>query len=175
MLNRRSIGKLSGKSKVFGVVPIALFSIFWSIILLLAVGSCWETVSLRCQPRSEQVICDIQGGLFLGPSRTLTVSKAQLSGVQVIRKAGKKTIDRIVFSTINGQEIPLNLGIGGDVTIQLNEQVHRIQKFIADPQAQTLTVETQRKFPWPFLPITLLAGFMFWQANIKLKKIWYGS
>jgi hypothetical protein len=180
MRNRRTIpvpgGRTNGKSsrtaKFFKTVGVAIFSMFWIFFLLLIVSSFWETTSLNCLPQPKQIICTIEGDMLFGQHRKTTVPKAQLSGVNVIRKPGKKYIDRIVLSTIDRPEIPLNNGIGGEITIQLNEQVDRIRAFIADPQAQTLTLETHRNFPLPFLPLTLLIGFMLWRAGLEVKSIW---
>jgi hypothetical protein len=180
MRNRRTIpvprGRTNGKSsrtaKFFKTVGVAIFSMFWIFFLLLIVSSFWETTSLKCLPQPKQIICTIEGDMLFGQHRKTTVPKAQLSGVNVIRKPGKKYIDRIVLSTINRPEIPLNDGGGGEITIQLNEQVDRIRAFIADPQAQTLTVETHRNFPLLLLPLTLLTGFMFWRAGLEVKRIW---
>jgi hypothetical protein len=172
MLNRRAIGKSSRTAKFCETVGVAIFAMFWIFFFLFIVSSFWETTRLKCQPQPKQIICTIEGDMLFGQHRRTTVPKAQLSGVKVIRKPGKKNIDRIVLSTIDRPEIPLNDGGGGEITIQLNEQVDRIQAFIADPQAQTLTVETHRNFPLSLLPLTLLVGFMLWRAGLQLKSIW---
>jgi hypothetical protein len=180
MRNRRTIPvpggytnrKLSRTAKFLKTVGVAIFSMFWIFFLLIIVSSFWETASLKCQPQPKQIICNIEGEMLFGQHRSTTVPKAQLSGIQVIRKQGKKNIARIVLFTIDRQEVPLNNGIGGEITIQLNEQVDRIRAFIADPQAQTLTVETHRNFPLLLLPLTLLTGFMFWRAGLEVKSIW---
>jgi hypothetical protein len=172
MRKRRMIRTSSRRSKFFSSVFIAIFSMFWIFFLLLILGSFWETMSLKCQPQPQQIICNIEGETLFGQRQTTTVPKARLSGVKIIRKPGKKHIDRLVLSTIDQQEIPLNNGVGGEITIQLNEQVDRIRAFITDPQAQTLTVETHRNFPLPLLPLTLLTGFMIWRAGLEIKRIW---
>jgi hypothetical protein len=174
MLNRKIVRKSFRKSKLFGGVHIVFFSIFWILFLLGGVATFWETVILDCQPQPAQIICNIQREPFLGYRSTAAIPKSQLSGVKVIRKTGKKYIDRISLTTLNHQEIPLNSGVGGEVTIQLNEQVDRIQKFIVDPQAQTLRVETYRSLPLILLPLPLLVGFMLWQSGLRLYKLWNG-
>ncbi len=71
---------------------------------------------------------------------------------------------------IDRTEIPLSRGTG-DVVVQLERKMDRIATFIADPQAKTLNIETQRHFPILLWPPT---AFLLWFNGVLLKRMLFG-
>jgi hypothetical protein len=112
-------------------------------------GYGWETVSFQCAPRSGQVMCKLSGEPKPGKKRTVSIAKQQLTGVKVRQKdsdyADSSTVNMIVLTTIDKKEIPLTIEWGGAATIQLLKQIDELSAFIADPQAQTLSLKTERE------------------------------
>jgi hypothetical protein len=165
--NQTLIHQFSWKDKLFGTACLAGVSFFWYMLMM---GIYWETVSLQCKPTADKVACSIRGE-YPGGTRTLEIPKAQLSGVKAIRQGRKKTPRQVVLSTFDKETIPLTRCWGCDASIQLEQNIDRIAAFIADPQAQTLRIETRRNFP--LLPL-LMTGGIIWFNGLCLKRLWIG-
>jgi hypothetical protein len=71
---------------------------------------------------------------------------------------------------IDRTEIPLSRGTG-DVVVQLDRKMDQIATFIADPQATTLNVKTQRHFP---ILLWLPTAFLLWFNGVLLKRMLFG-
>jgi hypothetical protein len=154
------------KKKLAGTAIVIIVSGGW----YLAIADAWETVSLKCQPSSERVICKISGEPYPGIRRNIEIPKTQLSGVKhTFRLMEGNLVQHVVLTTKDGQGIPLNIHPTGIITIQLIKQQSRITAFIANPQDQTLMVETQRNFPLPLFAIT---GGMICCSGLYLKRLW---
>jgi hypothetical protein len=112
-------------------------------------GYGWETVSFQCKPQTGTVMCKLTGEPRPGKKRIVAIAKNQLSGVKVRTKDGpysdNSTVDMIVLTTIDKKEIPLTIEWGGAATVQMLKQIDEINAFIADPQAQTLSLKTDRE------------------------------
>jgi hypothetical protein len=112
-------------------------------------GYGWETVSFQCKPQAGTVMCKLMGEPRPGKKRIVTIAKNQLSGVKVRTKgsayADGSTVNMIVLTTIDNKEIPLTIEWGGAATVQMLKQCDQLAAFIADPQAQTLSLKTDRE------------------------------
>jgi hypothetical protein len=160
--------QLSGKEKVFctGLMVASM-----GFLSMLMIGIFWETVSIQCQPSPDQVICKISGEPSPGETKTLEIPKSQLAEVKRIdTRRRKKTDRRIGLVLIDRTEIPLSRGTG-DVVVQLDRKIDQIAKFIADPQATTLNVETQRHFP---ILLWLPTALLLWFNGVLLKRMLFG-
>jgi hypothetical protein len=163
-----SLTQLSGKEKLFCTGLIVTSMGFWSILM---VGIFWETVSIQCQPSPDQVMCKISGENSPGNTTILEIPKSQIAAVSRIDGNRRKKIDRrIGLVLIDRTEIPLTRGTG-DAMVQLERKMDQIATFIADPQAQTLQVETQRQLP--FL-LWLPTSFLLWFNGVLLKRMLFG-
>jgi hypothetical protein len=132
----------------------------------------WETTRLTCQPRYGFVQCHLLESLKPGKNRRVSIAKTQLSGVIVHeQQTVDNTLEQINLITVDHQEIPLTTQWGGNATVQLRPKVDEIANFIADPQAQTLDIETHRDFlpALPVLVIYCLASGSF------LKSAWFDA
>jgi hypothetical protein len=117
------------------------------------------------------VICKISGEPHPGGTKTLEIPKSQLAEIKRIdERRRRKTDRRIGLVTIDRKEIPLSRGTG-DVVVQLEKKMDQIATFIADPQANTLNVETQRHFPILLWPPT---AFLLWFNGVLLKRMLFG-
>ena len=138
------------------------------ICYFLIVALYWETTSLKCQPELQQgVLCNIVSESSPIQMRRRSIPKTQLAEVKVIYQKGRRPLSRVVLIGIDRQEIPLTDNWGGSVTTQLKQKIDLINTFIADPQAQTLTVETRRDIPLQTIPIVGFIAFV----NMALLKI----
>jgi hypothetical protein len=112
-------------------------------------GYGWETVSFQCKPQTGTVMCKLIGEPRPGKKRIVSIAKHKLSGVKVMTKDGphrdNSTVDMIVLTTTDKKEIPLTIEWGGAATVQMLKQIDEINAFIADPQAQTLSLKTDRE------------------------------
>ncbi|WP_295622239.1 hypothetical protein [Chamaesiphon sp. GL140_3_metabinner_50] len=159
--------RLSWNRKLIGTALLGSFSVFW---YLLMVAIYWETVSLKCQPNPELVICTITGEPYPGRIRSIEVPKQQLAGVEIVDRQSRGKY-RIGLITRDRQEIPLTKHWNGDATAQIETQLGRISAFINDPNAKTLTIETHRDFPLLALVMTVgVIGF----CSLSLKRLWLG-
>jgi hypothetical protein len=165
--NLMPIRQYSWKNKLFGTALISGFSFFWYMLMM---GIYWETVSLQCKPKERQSVCSIRGE-YPGGTRALEISKAQLSGVKAIRQGRKQSPRQVVLSTLDKEKIPLTRCWSCDASIQVEKQMDQIAAFIADPQAQTLRIETRRNFP--LLPLAMTGGII-WFNVLCLKRLWIG-
>lgn len=159
--------KYSIKNKLLWTPFIAIIPGFW---IILVIGMCWETVSLKCSPSPVEVICKINGEQNPGETSMLEVPKSQLAEVAVINRQRKGSY-RIGLITIDQLKIPLTRGYSGDATVQLEQQFDRIATFIADPNATNLNIETKRNFP-PL--IWIISAGIFGFNGWWLKRLWIG-
>jgi hypothetical protein len=156
-------------SKLAGTAIITIVAGSW----YLAIADSWETVSLQCQPSPEQVVCKISGEPYPGIKRNIAIPKTQLSGIKpTFRMMEDNLVQHLVLTTIDRQEISLNIHPSGHLTVQLSQQQNKIAAFLANPQARTLAITTQRNFSLPLLVIT--AGIMG-MSGFYLKKLWIDS
>jgi hypothetical protein len=163
------MNQFSLKDKIFATALVGATAGFWYILM---VAIFWETVSLKCQPQPVEVICKIAGEPYPGGIRNIEIPKSQIVEVRKIYGISKKNKDgyKIGLITVDQQAIALTRG-QGDVINQLNIKMERIARFIADPQAQTLDVETQRNFP---VLLWLPTGAIIWFGGLYLKMAWLG-
>jgi hypothetical protein len=163
------MNRASWTSKLAGTAIVTIISSGW----YLAIADTWETVSLNCQPCPEQVLCKITGEPYPGIKRNIEIPKTQLAGIKpTFRAMEGNLVQHMVLTTIDRQQIPLNIHPGGHLTVQLSPQQNKIAAFLANPQAQTLAITTQRNFPLPLLIIT--AG-VIGMSGFYLKKLWIDS
>jgi hypothetical protein len=159
----------SWSSKLAGTTIVTIVAGGW----YLAIAPVWETVSLTCQPSPEQVICKISGEPYPGITRNIAILKNQLSGIKpTFRSIEGNLVQHIVLTTIDQQEIPLNIHPSGHLTVQLFQQKNKIAAFLANPQAQTLAITTQRNFP---LPLSVITAVIMGMSGFYLKKLWIDS
>jgi hypothetical protein len=164
-MNRSSLIK-----KVFGTALILGFSWLW---YLQIVDEYLETVSIKCQPSPVQVICRISNEPYLG-GRSLEVSKTQLTGTEYLFRAMEgSTIQWIALTMIDEKIIILNRSPGGKIIRQLVKYKAQIAKFIADPQAKTLSIETHRRDI--NLQMQVVTGGIILFSCLCLKKLWIVS
>jgi hypothetical protein len=153
--------------KSFGTAFISIIAWFWYLEL---VDSYWETVSIKCQPNPVQVICHISNKPDPGGTN-LDIPKTQLTGVKYTFRAMEgNVIQGIVLTTIDEQEIPLHRNPRGKLLRQLIKRKAQIAKFIADPQAKNLTIETQPRDVE--LSVLIFTGGMIIFGCLLLKKMW---
>jgi hypothetical protein len=133
-------------SKIIAIAGLAVMPfVAWHYIP----GYGWETVSFQCNPQGAQVMCKLVGDPRPGKKRIVAIAKSELSGVKVVEKGGSyrnSRVNMIVLTTVDQKEIPLTLEWGGAATVQLLKQIDELGTFIADPQAQTLSLKTDREF-----------------------------
>jgi hypothetical protein len=157
--------QISWRAKFFATAFAGTTSLFW---IALMVGISWEIVSFKCQPSPEQVICKLYGEPTPGKTRYLEIPKNQLSRIKMVRQ--RQGRHQAILVTIDRQEIPLVRTWSGDVTAQLDRQFDRITKFIADPQAKTLSIETYRNLN----PLAILMTIgVIWFNGTMMKKVWF--
>jgi hypothetical protein len=143
--------------------------LFWCWYLAL-VDIYWEKVSIKCQPTPVQIVCLISNEPYLG-GRSLEIPKTQLTGTEYLfRSMEESTIQWIALTTIDGKTIILNRSPGGDIIKQLVKHKPQIAKFIADPQAKTLTIETHRRSIELQMLIFIGGAILF--SYLCLKKMW---
>jgi hypothetical protein len=163
------MNRTSRISKLAGTAIITIVAGGW----YLAIAGIWETVSLHCQPSPEQVLCKITGEPYPGITRNITIPKIQLSGIKpTFRAMEDNLVQHLVLTTIDRQEIPLNIHPRGHLTVQLSKQQNKITAFLANPQARTLVVTTQRKFFWP---LSIITAGIIGMSGFYLKKLWIDS
>ena len=159
--------RLSWNQKLFSTALLGSFSAFWCLLMVVMY---WETVSLKCQPNPELVICTITGEPYPGRSRNIKIPKQQLIGVEIVDRQSHGKY-RIGLITNDRQEIPLTKHWNGDATAQIEPHIAQISAFIKDPNAQTLTIETHRDFPLLSLAMT---GGVIGYCGWSLKRLWLG-
>jgi hypothetical protein len=162
------VDRPSGRAKFWGTVFVAGISLFWYMLMVVI---CWETASFKCRPNLGQVVCNISDSPYPGEARNFNIPKAQLSGVKVIKQRTKPYHRKIVLISTDRKEIPLTRNWGGEVNLQLARQIDKIEAFIADPQSQTISIETHRNFPFLLL---LMTGGIVWFNGLLLKRLWFG-
>jgi hypothetical protein len=144
---------------------------FW-VCYFLIVWLYWETIKIECQPDSQQVIlCNIVDEASPTQTTIRSIPKSQLAQVKIIHQKGRNPLSRVVLIGSNRQQMSLTTHWGGSVTAQLKPEIDRINSFIADPQAQTLTIATRRDIPLQAIPIV---GFTTLLNVVLLKKAWTG-
>jgi hypothetical protein len=144
---------------------------FW-VCYFLIVWLYWETIKIECQPNSQQVVfCNITDESSPTQTTTKSIPKSQLAEVKIINQRGRRPLSRVVLIGVNHQQMSLTTHWGGSVTTQLTQEIDQINSFIADPQAQTLTLETRRDIPLQAIPIV---GFLTLLDMVLIKKAWTG-
>jgi hypothetical protein len=161
------MNKASLVKKIFSTVCVGGFLLFWYLEI---VDDYLETVSIKCQPRPVEVICHISSEPSLG-GINLDIPKTQITGIESIhRSMDGNIIYWIALATVDKKGIPLHRNPQGKVINQLIKHKAQIAKFIADPQAQTLIIETHRRnIPLQMLVVT--GGIMLFSC-LYLKKLW---
>jgi hypothetical protein len=161
-MNRASLVK-----KIFSTACVGGFLLFWYMEII---DDYLETVSIKCQPRPAEVICHISSEPSLG-GINLDIPKTQLTGIESIhRSMDGNIIYWIALATIDEKRIPLHRSPQGKIINQLHKYKPQIAKFITDPQAQILTIETHRRdIPLQMLVVT---GGILLFSYLYLKKLW---
>jgi hypothetical protein len=124
----------------------------------------WETIQFDCQPKREQVQCRLSQDTRSGKKPIVTsIAKSQLTGVKVLERHGGKQgiVNHIILTTIDRKEIPLTKDWGGAATVQLLKQIDELEAFINDPQAQTLSLKTDRDY-LSMAPGLLIGATLAW-------------
>jgi hypothetical protein len=129
----------------------------------------WETTSLECgsQAATKQIGCHIHQETYPGRSIDINIAKAQLSRVQIshserTRRSRNGSSYRVVLLTKTGAEIPLTRSFGTNANEQLVGSIGEINRFIDDPQPNTLSIQTSRSWLlWPLAGFVLLADYIF--------------
>jgi hypothetical protein len=161
---------MSWVKKIFVTALVVGFDAFWYAEI---VNDYLETVSIRCQPSPVQVMCQITNEPDLGGTN-LKIPKTQLTEIEYRYRAMEGVaIQWISLTTISEAEIPLNRSRRGRIIQQLRPYKDRIAKFIADPQAQTLNIEThQRNMPFQ---VPIVTGFIILLECLYLRNLWRSS
>ncbi len=130
-------------------------------------GYGWETVSFQCNPQVGQVMCKLIGEHRPGEKRIVTIAKNELSAVKVLQKEGSyndnSLVNMIMLTTIDKKEIPLTIEWGGAATVQMLKQIDKLKAFIADPQAETLSLQTDRELI-QLAPALFICFCLTWEA-----------
>jgi hypothetical protein len=161
------MNKASLVKKIFSTACVGGFLLFWYLEI---VTDYLETVSIKCQPRPVEVICHISSEPSLG-GINLDIPKTQITGIESIhRSMDGNIIYWIALATVDKKGIPLHRSPQGKIINQLIKHKAQIAKFIADPQARTLTIETYRRdIPLQMLVVT---GGTILFSCLYLKKLW---
>lgn len=142
---------------------------FW-VCYFLIVWLYWETIKIECQPNSQQVVlCNIVDESSPIETTIRSIPKSQLSEVKIINQRGRRPLSRVVLIGVDYQQMSLTTRWGGSVTTQLTKEIDRINAFIADSQAQTLSIQTRRDVPLQAIPIV---GFVTLLNMVLVKKAW---
>jgi hypothetical protein len=153
--------------KIFRTACVGGCLWFWYVNII---DDYLETVSIKCQPRPVEVICHISSEPALGVIN-LEIPKTQLTGIESIHRAmDGNRIYWIALATVDEKGIPLHRSPQGNIINQLIKYKAQIAKFIADPQARTLTIETQRR-SIPLQMVVLTGGISLFSC-LYLKKLW---
>jgi hypothetical protein len=127
----------------------------------------WETVSFQCKPQVGTVMCKLIGEPKPGQKRIVAIAKNDLTGVKVVEKESNyddgSRVNMIMLTTIDEKQIPLTIEWGGAATVQMLKQIDELAAFIADPQAQTLSLKTDRE-PIQMLPALFICCALSWGA-----------
>jgi hypothetical protein len=161
------MNKASFVKKIFSSTCVGGFLLFW---YLEVVDDYLETVNIKCHPSPVEVICHISNEPSLG-GINLDVPKTQIVGIESIhRSMDGNIIYWIALATVDKRRIPLHRSPQGKIINQLIKHKVQIAKFIADPQARTLTIETHRRnIPLQMLVVT--GGILLFSC-LYLKKLW---
>jgi hypothetical protein len=132
----------------------------------------WGTVSFNCQPNPVQVLCQIARQPQPGNITTEEIPKTQLTGVKIRFNSGTRGKTKtVVLTTIDGREIAFDDRGGGIVNTQLESQLDLLAGFIANPQAQTLSVETHPDPISMMIPGGVTCLFLYWMAGAMLRAV----
>jgi hypothetical protein len=132
----------------------------------------WSTVSFNCQPSPVQVLCQIARQPQPGNITTEEIPKTQLTGVKIrVNSGGKGKTKTVVLATIDGREIAFVDQGGGIINTQLESQLDLLAGFIADPQAQTLSVETHPDPISMMIPGGVTCLFLYYMAFEVLRSV----
>jgi hypothetical protein len=125
----------------------------------------WETIQFDCQPKRGQVQCRLSQDTRSGKKPIVTtIAKSQLTGVKVLERHGggkQGIVNQVLLTTIDRKEIPLTKDWGGAATVQLLKQIDELEAFINDPQAQTLSLKTDRDY-LSMAPGLLIGATLAW-------------
>jgi hypothetical protein len=131
----------------------------------------WGTVSFNCKPNPVQVLCQIARQPQPGNIATEEILKTQLTGVQVRLNSGTRGKTKtIILTTTDGREIAFADRDGGIINTQLESQIDSLAAFIANPQAQTLSVETHPD-PTGMIPGSIVCLGLYWIAGGMLRAV----
>ncbi len=168
-------GKFFHIAFIFACIAGLPISLHFAYDALRTVGQ--GTVSFKCKPAPVQVLCQITRQFHPGSIETEEILKTQLTGVKTRFIGTKKTSKAVFLTTIDGREINFSDRANTIRTHQLEAQIDVMSAFIADLQAQTLSIET-RPDPAEAIPTGLvlvmfycIAGQAFKAVVLDLKKI----
>jgi hypothetical protein len=131
----------------------------------------WGTVSFDCKPNPVQVLCQIARQPQPGNVTTEKILKTQLTGVTIRLNPGNKGKTRtVVLTTIDGRQIAFDDRGGGIVNTQLESQIDALAAFIANPQAQYLSVETHPD-PTGMMPKGIICLGLYWMVGGMLRAV----
>jgi hypothetical protein len=132
----------------------------------------WGTISFNCKPNPVQVLCQIARQPQPGNITTEKILKTQLTGVKIRFVNGTRSPTKsIVLTMIDGREISFTDQRGGIINTQLESQLDLISTFIADPQAQTLSVETHPDPISMMIPGGITCLFLYYMAFEALRSV----
>jgi hypothetical protein len=148
--------KLLGGAMLLAAPFVAYFS---------ATSFGWETIQFNCQPKREQVQCQLSQNTRSGKKPIVTmIAKSQLTGVKVLERHGggkQGIVNQVVLTTIDQKEVPLTKDWGGSATVQLLKRTDELEAFINNPQAQTLDIQTDRDY-LSMAPGLLIGASLAW-------------
>jgi hypothetical protein len=131
----------------------------------------WGTVSFNCQPNPVQVLCQIARQPQPGNITTEEILKTQLTGVKIRVNSGTRGRTKtVVLTTIDGREIAFDDRGGGIINTQLESQLDLLAGFIANPQAQLLSVETHPDLAG-IIPASVTCLGLYWIAGGMLRAV----
>jgi hypothetical protein len=108
------------------------------------------TIQFICQPKRGQVQCELSENTRPSKKQIVTtIAKSELTGVKVLERRGsgkQGIVNQVLLTTTNQREIPLTEDWGGPATVQLLKRTDELEAFINDPQAQTLSLKTDRDY-----------------------------
>jgi hypothetical protein len=144
--------KFSIKDKIISIIFFTIFGVMGYGLI----GSLYRgIVVINCQPLPQEVICKISSEF-----NVLEIPKTQLSKVKTIegkRHKGRKT-EREILITTDHREIPLTPDYSGYGYI-INPK-ERINTFLNDPQAKTLTIDGRQNFVLAAAGCSVLTTFI---------------
>lgn len=107
-----------------------------------AIDTMGGLVHFNCRPQSNRVICELTREPLIGGLETQKFDKAELQATKI--QQGRFNQIRLALVTRSGKEIPLTQNWSISNNQQLFQQREMLDRFLADPNATTLSVRTHR-------------------------------